>query len=100
MPGERGRSGESTYGESSAGISTAVREWALDAGTNPAMWIALCGYAGEGHEALEAHGWDVVEWKNGGGYNNLGDGENRYRERIWFSPACVGLRQEVLPLFR
>ena len=53
-------------------------------------WVCVC----------ERHGWDVVEWKNGGGYNNLGDGENRYRERIWFSPACVGLRQEVLPLSR
>ena len=77
------------YGESSAGLSTSVREWALAEGTNPLMRIALCGYAGEGHEVLEGHGWDVVSWKAGGGYNNLGDGENRHRERIWFSHGCT-----------
>jgi len=85
------------YGESSSGISTAVREWAQVEGERPEMRIALCGYAGEGHEVLEGHGWVVVQWKAGGGYNNLGDGENRHRERIWFSPACVR-SQEVLPL--
>lgn len=85
------------YGESSAGISAAVREWALVEGVRHEMRIALCGYAGEGHEALEEYGWTVKEWKAGGGYNNLGDGENRHRERIWFSPACV-TPQQVLPL--
>jgi len=85
------------YGESSTGLSTAVREWALAEGERTEMRIALCGYAGEGHEILESQGWDVDQWKAGGGYNNMGDGENRHRERIWFSPACVRA-QGLLPM--
>ena len=76
------------YGQSSAGISTAVREWAIANGDNPDMRIALCGYIDEGHAEAMPDSWECVAWKCGGGYNNLGDGENRKRERIWFSPAC------------
>jgi hypothetical protein len=85
------------YGRPSAGISSAVREWAREAGKNPDMRIALCGYAEEAHGA-ELPGWEAVEWKAGGGYNNLGDGANRKRERIWFSPACIvaGAKQGTL----
>ena len=75
------------YGTSSKGISAAVREWAIEAGQNPLMRIALCGYADENH-GDQLPGWECIEWKAGGGYNNLGDGENRHRERIWFSPEC------------
>lgn len=71
-----------------------VREWCEKWGANPRMKIALCGYEGEGHEALERIGWEVVAWKAQGGYANAhktkGDGENnRHRERIWFSPGCA-----------
>ena len=55
------------------------------------MKIALCGYAGEGHEVLEGAGWEVVAWKAAGGYGSQGDKrgrDNATRERIWFSPAC------------
>lgn len=55
-------------------------------------FIALCGYAGEGHEALEAAGWTVEEWKATGGYGSRGEGrgrENAAKERIWFSPNCL-----------
>jgi hypothetical protein len=85
------------YGESSAGISTAVREWAREAGKHPDMRIAFCGYADEAH-GDDLPGWECVAWKAGGGYNNLGDGANRKRERIWFSPACRMAAQEVLDL--
>lgn len=71
-----------------------VREWCEKWGANPRMKIALCGYEGEGHEALERIGWEVVAWEAHGGYANArktkGDGENnRHRERIWFSPGCA-----------
>ena len=76
------------YGESSRGLSGRVREWALEAGKNPLMRVALCGYADEDHGA-NLPGWECVAWRAGGGYNNIGDGANRRRERIWFSPACL-----------
>lgn len=76
------------YGVSSKGISGAVRAWCVANGDNPNLRIALCGYVDEAHGDY-LPGWECVAYKNGGGYNNLGDGANRGRERIWFSPACV-----------
>jgi len=75
------------YGTDSSGISGAVREWCKANGDNPLLRIALCGYVDEKH-GDDLPGWECVAWKSGGGYNNLGDGANRKRERIWFSPAC------------
>jgi hypothetical protein len=82
------------YGGSSVGISTAVREWAIANGDHPEMKIAVCGYVDEGHTFPES--WECVEWKAQGGYNNSGDGKNRERERIWFSPACRRLEERGL----
>jgi hypothetical protein len=76
------------FGESSSGISTAAREWARANQDNPDLRIALCGYEDEAHGSA-LPGWECVAWKPGGGYNNLGDGANRQRERIWFSPHCI-----------
>jgi hypothetical protein len=81
------------YGVSSAGISGAVREWCKANGDNPLLRIALCGYADEAH-GDDLPGWECVKWRAGGGYNNIGDGANRERERIWFSPACVPALRE------
>jgi hypothetical protein len=83
------------YGASSKGISAAVREWAMEAGKHPMMRVALCGYVDEAH-GDQLPGWECVTWKAGGGYNNLGDGANRKRERIWFSPACIKPSQGTL----
>lgn len=70
-----------------------VRQWCLENGSNPLIRAALCGYAGEGHEVLEAHGWSVLEWKARGGYGSQGGttrgASNSHRERIWFSPNCL-----------
>ena len=82
------------------GRPAAFRGWAtvndldgnLANGGNPKLRIALCGHAGE-HEALQAHGWTVETWAKGGGYQGADD-----RERIWFSPACIG-RVEHADLF-
>ena len=75
------------YGVDSVGISLAVREWCKANGDNSLLRIALCGYVDENH-GDDLPGWECVAWKAGGGYNNLGDGANRKRERIWFSPHC------------
>lgn len=76
-------------------IAAAVRAWCLAHGTDPALRIVLAGYAGEGHEALEAAGWTVHEWfKAGhlkGGMALQGpDGHQQTRERLWCSPQTLG----------
>lgn len=68
-----------------------VRAWCLENGNNLLLRIALCGYRGEGHEALEARGWVRYDWKASGGYGSQGQGRGRAnseREAIWFSPFC------------
>lgn len=80
-------------------VSHRVREWCAANGDNPLMRIALCGYSGEGHEALEAQGWTAHRWKSSGGYCSQGEDTGRVnatREVIWFSPHCVGERQKAL----
>jgi len=78
-----------------ADIAPAVQAWCLANGDNPLLRIVLCGYDGE----YTLPGWRVVEWKANGGMGNQrqgGDNENRHRERLWLSPACL---QAQLPLF-
>jgi len=74
-------------------VSGDVRKWCLEHGNDNRLRIALCGYLGEGHEELENHGWRTVAWKARGGYGSQGDKDGRdnaARERIWFSPHCLG----------
>lgn len=82
---------DAVYGEDeSRDVAHDVREWCLARGDDRNLRLALCGYAGE-HEALEARGWDVWEWKANGGYGSQAQArgrENAGRERIWFSSGC------------
>jgi hypothetical protein len=91
------------YTHDDLSIAADTLRWCLDNGDNPLLRIALCGYAGEGHEPLEDAGWSVVAWKGGGGYGGQrtnGSNDNADRERIWFSPHClVQDRPEQLELF-
>lgn len=78
------------YTVESGSVAHNVREWCLSA--PGAYRIALCGYAGEGHEELERFGWRVYSWCAKGGMSKdrgKGSGGNNERERIWFSPACL-----------
>ena len=81
-------------------VSAAVREWALTAGDDPLLRIALCGYDGE-HEMPAT--WEAVPWKAHGGYGSQGTGrgrENATREMVWFSPHCLKPdRPQQLDLF-
>lgn len=80
------------YRHDSDAVARRVREWCLANGDNPLLRIALCGYVGEGHDALAEHGWEVYRWKANGGYGNQGEGKgrrNRALEAIWFSPHCL-----------
>jgi len=78
------------YAKESGTVAHEVRAWCLKWGADPNIRIGLAGYAGEGHEELEARGWQVVAWETAGGYANQsgGKGKNAKKERLWFSPAC------------
>jgi hypothetical protein len=75
------------YSEDDASVSALVRAWALDHGDDPDLRIALCGYAGE-HEMPPS--WTEHAWKGARGYA-AEDNDNRDKERIWFSPHCLGV---------
>ena len=75
-------------------VAHAVREWAIERGSEPDMRIALCGYEGE-HDMPD--GWTCHAWKAKGGYESQAKGDtsqNCRRERIWFSPHCLKPEQE------
>jgi hypothetical protein len=78
-------------------ISSEVRKWAIEHGEDRDLRIALCGYRGE-HEMPA--GWQVFEWKANGGYANQSSEtigrENAKKERVWFSPHCLGSKQRNL----
>lgn len=79
----------SIYRCDSGTVAHAVREWAIAYGDDERFRIALCGYEGEHHMPP---GWIEVKWKTSGGMGKMGDGrgkENRFRERVWFSPHCL-----------
>lgn len=81
----------SLYGVESKTVAHDVRAYCLERGSDPMMRLVLAGYAGEGHEALESAGWQVIEWKAAGGYGNrsVKGKDNAARERLWISPHCV-----------
>ena len=81
----------SLYREDSLSVAHDVRKWAIENGDNPLMRIALCGYEGE-HDMPPS--WECVHWKATGGYSS--DLTNSRRERIWFSPHCLGAKQRSL----
>lgn len=74
-------------------VAADVRKWAVENGSNPLLRIALCGYAEE-HDAHVPASWERLPWHTKGGYdgqavNGSRAQENRRREMIWFSPACL-----------
>jgi hypothetical protein len=83
---------DALYSCDSLTVAHEVREWALAQGDDPRIRIALCGYEGE----HEMPGWDCFEWKARGGYGSQGENDardNSAKERIWFSPNCLGSKQ-------
>lgn len=89
---------DGVYNTDSFTVAHDVRAWCEANGNNPLLRIALCGYAGEGHDHLADRGWQVYGWKATGGYtgqNHDRDNQNHTRERIWFSPACLPVEQQT-----
>lgn len=83
------------YAADSLSVGHAVRDWAIEAGENPQLRIALCGYEGE-YEMPPS--WSAHEWKTQGGYECQAKEQsgNRRKERIWFSPHCLAAQQQDL----
>ena len=77
-------------------VAADVRAWCLANGDDPQYRIVLAGFAGEGHEELEAAGWRSVEWfksgfLKGGMAQQKAAGHQQHRERLWLSPHCLRL---------
>ncbi len=88
--------GNMEYVAGHGNVSQDVAKWAIENGNNPLMRIALCGYEGE-HDMPSS--WECVPWKAKGGYGGQSkdhDNPNAKRERIWFSPHCLGATQRSL----
>lgn len=88
------------YTEDCGSVAAECQKWAIENGNNPLLRIALCGYENEHIKAMPAD-WECKEWDAAAGYDGQSKdkskiGQNRAKERIWFSPNCV---QEHLPLF-
>ena len=82
----------SLYTHDSVDVAHDVREWAIENGKRSDMRIALCGYEGE-HEMPGE--WETLSWNAGEGFGGQAEERsgNGKRERVWFSPACLGARQ-------
>lgn len=83
------------YAEESFTVAHDVQVWCQQNGDNPLLRIALCGYSGD----YDLPGWTGVAWKARGGYGSQGQARGRAnsgREMIWFSPHCLGSRQDSL----
>lgn len=73
--------------------------WCKAHESHPSLYIVLAGYEGD----YDLPNWEVVAWKANGGYGNQRKQEknpNRFRERLWFSPAFAREREptSLLPL--
>ena len=69
-------------------VSAEVRAWCLTAPDD--LRIVLCGYDSE-HDELIEHGWEVRHGKAGSGAGYSTRADNGRRERLWLSPACLGV---------
>ena len=88
--------GDMEYVAGHGNVSQEAARWAVENGDNPLLRVALCGYEGE-HDMPAS--WECVAWKAKGGYGGQSkqhDNPNAKRERIWFSPHCIGATQRSL----
>ena len=87
-------SGDLYAGTTDTAVAEQVREWCKRA--DPNLRIVLAGYDGE-HDELLDYGWDRILGKAGQGSGFSSDPSNHRRERLWTSPACLGIhRQDAL----
>ncbi len=82
------------YSTDDANVAHEVREWAIANGDDPRLRIVLAGYEDE-HAARMPASWRVHAYSASKAYGTRLDkggqnAANRHKERLWFSPACVG----------
>lgn len=70
-------------GSTDASVLERVESFCRRASSN--IRIAVCGYADTMKLPPD---WEEVAWTSPGGMNNNGTTNNRFKERIWFSPNC------------
>lgn len=76
-------------------VSDDVRKWAITNGGNSKLRIVLCGYSDE-HRMPED--WRKVAWECGKGFagqNKKFSNDNRDKETLWISPACLPVAGET-----
>ena len=81
---------KNVYHQDSLSVAADVNKWVQDRGANPKYRIVLTGYE-EHANLVNDHGWTCENWKAGGGYATIGNGqgkENCKREMIYYSPHC------------
>ena len=82
------------YARDGDDIAAAVRAWCIKEGDHPQRRIVLAGFDGE-HDELERHGWRMHEWFKRDSMLAGGMGDQQQRERLWSSPHCLALADEV-----
>lgn len=82
------------YNKEDYEISDAVREWAIERGSEPRYRVALCGYEDE-HDMPE--NWSVVRWRARCMASKKRGFDNERRECIWFSPNCILVEDGDVP---
>ena len=87
-PEEAGRD-SNLYAEESKTVAHDAARWAIEHGDDSKLRIAFCGY--EGSHSFPTN-WTKFVWKADGGY---GSQENAKKERVWFSPHCLTVRQQL-----
>jgi site-specific DNA-adenine methylase len=92
------------YNIDSLTVAHDVRRWCLENGDNPRYRIVLAGYEDEHAEHMPSS-WRVMKWSAMAAYNTTssskrGDGnaENRYKERLWFSPHCLHEKPDLFSM--
>ena len=91
------------YAEDEKGISTAVRDWAVEHGNDPRLRIVLAGYEAE-HAPHMPAGWRMHAYTKNRAFGtsasetDAGNGSNRRQERLWFSPHCIDVRPSLFAL--
>jgi DNA adenine methylase len=77
-----------------------VRDWAIANGDDHTLRIAVCGY--EDERLNFPDNWEVITWlpRKGMDKGKEPENNNRFRERIWFSPHCLKTKSyEQLDIF-
>ena len=81
------------YHHDSVTAASDVLAWVRERGKDTKYRIVLAGY--EEYSGLLSEGWRSESWSANGGYSNTGDGDNRHRETLYYSPGCCNFQKKL-----